>query len=118
MSDRGDIRRNAILKECICTKQKRDPGYVWLRERLEASHKANSYNKVSVTSGNRLEWNDTSTGSIKSNDTEDALSDEISWGQISFQRTQNMLLDNPKITSQNTSPFTSPAPSDIHITSS
>jgi len=80
VADRGGVRRNAIPKECISTKQKLDPGYVCLHGRREALHKANSYNKVSVTSGNRLEWNDTSTGSIKSNDIEDALSDEISWG--------------------------------------
>jgi len=79
MADRGGVGRNAIHKECISTKQKLDPGYVCLHGRHEDLHKANSYNKVSVTSGNRLEWNDRSTGSIKSNDTEDALSDEISW---------------------------------------
>ena len=80
MAERDDVRRHAIPKECISTKQKVDPGYVRLHGRREALHKANSYNKVSVTSGNRLEWNDRRTGSIKSNDTEDALSDEISWG--------------------------------------
>jgi hypothetical protein len=84
MADRGHVRRNAIPKECISTKQKLDPGYVRPHRRREALHKANSYNKVSVTSGNRLVWNDRSTRSIKSNDTEDTLSDEISWGQISF----------------------------------
>jgi len=67
-------------KNALLLSKKLDTGYVCLHERPEALHKANSYNKVSVTSGNRLEWNDRSTGSIKSNDTEDTLSDEISWG--------------------------------------
>jgi hypothetical protein len=117
MADRGDVWRNSNPKKCISTKQNLDPGYVLLQARREALHKANNYNKVSVTSGNRLEWNDRTTGPIKSDDTEDELSDEISWGQISFQRTQNMEVDNAKIRSQNTSPFTSPAPSDFHLTS-
>ena len=115
MAARADVRKNAIPKECISTKQKLDPGYVRLHERRDALHKANNYNKVSVTSGNRLEWNDRSIGSIKSNDTEDTLTDEISWGQISFQRTQNMVLYDAKITAQNTSTFNSPAPSNFHL---
>ena len=67
-------------KNVFLPSKKLDAGYVCLHERREALHKANSYNKVPVTSGNRLELNDRSALPIKGNDIEDVLSDEISWG--------------------------------------